>query len=47
MAYFQDVLGRVGSISPSELAALTPARWKAARDAAVADAPPPPGDSAN
>ena len=44
MAYFQDVLARAGTISPSELAALTPARWKAERDAAasaLANVPPP------
>lgn len=49
MAYFQDILGRVGSISPSKLATLTPSRWKAERDAAAVNSatPSPPSDSAN
>ena len=49
MAYFQDILRRVGSISPSKLATLTPSRWKAERDAAAANSttPSPPSDSAN
>ena len=46
MAYFQDVLGRVATISDARLRALTPARWKAERDAVAAaanDAPPNTG----
>lgn len=45
MAYFQDVLGRVASISAAELRTLTPARWKAART--VAATAPLPGASTN
>ena len=49
MAYFQDVLCRVGSISPFELATFTPARRKAERDAAAANSTTtsPPSGSAN
>jgi transposase len=48
MAYFQDVLGRVAVVSDAELRALTPARWKADRDAAAAPTNGPlPSDSAN
>jgi hypothetical protein len=38
MAYLQDVIGRAATLSPAELGVITPARWKADRDAAAATA---------